>query len=51
VPNWELVDLPVTESIRLFFTSILQEIRASQESKACAYAAAFSVFHKCRRKR
>jgi hypothetical protein len=44
------VDLRVTESIRLFFTSILQECRASQESKAGAYAAAFCVFHKCGRK-
>jgi hypothetical protein len=33
VPNWELVDLRVTEGIRLFFTFILQGLKVRQESK------------------
>ena len=33
VPNWELVDLRVTEGIRPFFTFILQGLKVRQESK------------------
>jgi hypothetical protein len=47
VPNWELADLRVTESVRLFFTFILQGLKVRQESREGAYAAAFGVLRKC----
>jgi hypothetical protein len=47
VPNWELMDLRGRESTRLFFTFILQMLRACQELKEGAYAGAFGAFRKC----
>jgi hypothetical protein len=44
VPKWELMDLRITKSIRLFFTFILQGLKVRQKSKEGAYAVALACF-------